>query len=77
MFDCSTEILEQVIDRFSENIFIRQSGENRFKFSHKACISEGLVTWIMQFSDKMLVESPESLKKKITDRAKQIEQLYK
>ncbi len=77
VFDCSTEILEQVIDRFSENIFIRQSGENRFKFSHKACISEGLVTWIMQFSDKMLVESPESLKKKITDRAKQIEQLYK
>lgn len=77
VFDCSTEILEQVIDRFSDKIFIRQSGENRFKFSHKACISEGLVTWIMQFGDKMLVESPEALKGKITDRANQIQKLYK
>ncbi len=77
VLDCSTAILEQVIDRFGDNIFIRQSGENRFKFSHKACISDGLVTWIMQFSDKMLVESPESLKAKITDRANQIQKLYK
>jgi predicted DNA-binding transcriptional regulator YafY len=77
VLDCSTDILEQVIDRFGDNIFIRQSIENRFKFSHKACISEGLVTWIMQFSDKMLVESPESLKTKITERANQIQKLYK
>lgn len=77
VLDCDNKILEQVIDRFGDNIFIRQSSENKFKFSHKACISEGLVTWIMQFSDKMLVESPESLKTKIAERAKQIQKLYK
>lgn len=77
VLECNNEILEQVIDRFGDNIFIRKSSENKFKFSHKACISEGLVTWIMQFSDKMLVCSPDSLKEKITDRAKQIQKLYK
>ena len=77
ILDCSTDILEQVIDRFSDKIFIRQSSENRFKFSHKACISDGLVTWIMQFGDKMLVESPESLKQKIIDRTNDIQKLYK
>ena len=77
VLDCSTDILEQVIDRFSDKIFIRQSSENRFKFSHKACISDGLVTWIMQFSDKMRVEAPETLKQKIIERSKEIQKLYK
>ena len=77
VLDCSTDILEQIIDRFSDKIFIRQSTENRFKFSHKACISEGLVTWIMQFGDKMRVEAPESLKQQIISRSAEIQKIYK
>ena len=77
VFDCSTEILEQVIDRFGDKIFIRQSKENRFKFSHKACISEGLITWILQFGGKMRVEAPEHLKKQILIRLSDIQKLYK
>jgi predicted DNA-binding transcriptional regulator YafY len=77
VLDCSTDILEQVIDRFSDKIFIRQSAENRFKFSHKACVSDGLVAWIMQFGEKMRVESPEELKAKILNRTLEIQKLYK
>ena len=77
VLDCSTDILEQVIDRFSDKIFIRQSEKNRFKFSHKACISDGLVTWIMQFGKKMRVEAPEILKEQILARTLEIEKLYK
>ncbi len=77
VLDCSTDILEQVIDRFSDKIFIRQSGENRFKFSHKACVSEGLVAWIMQFGDKMRVEAPASLIRQILSRGAEIRKLYK
>jgi len=77
ILDCSTEILEQVIDRFSDKIFIRNSSEHRFKFSYNACISDGLVAWIMQFSDKMRVEAPEALKQKIIERSKDIQNLYK
>lgn len=77
VLDCSTDILEQVIDRFSDKIFIRQSEENRFKFSHKAYISEGLVAWIMQFGNKMRVVTPETLKQQIINRSAEIEKLYK
>ncbi|MEE1026650.1 MAG: WYL domain-containing protein [Acutalibacteraceae bacterium] len=77
VLDCSNDILEQVIDRFSDKIFIRQKDPSRFLFSHKAYISDGLVTWIMQFGSKMRVESPDSLKEKIVLRAKEIETLYK
>lgn len=75
--DCSTEILEQVIDRFSDKIFIRDAGENRFLFSHKACISDGLVNWILQFGNKMQVKSPDKLKDKITKRINEISDVYK
>lgn len=74
--DCSTDILEQVIDRFSDKIFIRTAEENRFLFSCHAYISDGLVTWIMQFGDKMQVKGPEKLKDRILTRAKQITTLY-
>lgn len=77
VLDCDTEILEQVIDRFGDKIFIRQSEDNHFKFSHKACISEGLVTWIMQFGDKMRIVAPEHLKKQIINRLEKIKNLYK
>lgn len=77
VLDCSTEILEQVIDRFSDRIFIRSAGDNRFVFSHKAYVSDGLVTWIMQFGDKMRVKSPESLKTAIMDRANAVLKIYK
>lgn len=77
VLDCNTEILEQVIDRFGDKIFIRESEKNRFKFSHKAFISEGLVTWIMQFGNKMRVESPQYLKEKILERSLEIQKLYK
>lgn len=77
VLDCSTDILEQVIDRFSDKIFIRQSGDNRFKFSHKACISEGLVAWILQFGDKMRVESPANLQNKIKEKIEEITNIYK
>ena len=77
VFDCSTDISEQVIDRFGDKIFIRQSEGNRFKFRHKACISEGLVTWIIQFGDKMRIESPPRLKERIIGRLAEIQKLYK
>ena len=77
VLDCNSDILDQVIDRFGDKIFIRQSEESRFKFSHKACISEGLVAWILQFGNKMRVESPNSLKEQILKRSLEITSIYK
>lgn len=76
VLDCDSGILEQVIDRFSNKIFIRENGSERFIFSCKAYISDGLVAWIMQFGDKMRVNSPTSLQEKIYSRSVAISKLY-
>ena len=73
---CSNDILEQVIDRFSDKIFIRSSEDKSFVFTTKAFISDGLVSWIMQFGEKMKVKSPDFLVKKILDKTRDINSNY-
>lgn len=75
-FSCNKKILEQVVDRFSDSIFIKNVTENEFCFSTKVALSDALVTWIMNYGDKLSVRSPEKLKKMICDRANEILRKY-
>ena len=74
---CSTKILEPVIDRFGENIFIINVTDCSFDFSVKAAISEGLVTWIMNYGDNVEVLKPVELREKVKCRAEKILEIYK
>lgn len=74
---CNKKITEQVIDRFSENIFITKVTENEFNFSAKAALSEALVTWIINFGENIRVARPEKLKDMITERAEKVLNMYK
>jgi len=76
-FLCDKSILEQVVDRFSDKIFIKNVTETHFSFSADIAISNALVTWIANYGDKIKVLSPESLKNMITERAEKIISLYK
>lgn len=73
---CSKNIIEQVVDRFTENIFITNVTENEFCFSYKAAISEALVTFILNFGDNIKVLKPQSLQNMIKNRAKKVLDLY-
>ncbi len=73
---CSREILEQVADRFGDNIFITKLTDTHFNFSAEVVISDALVTWIMNYGERLQVVSPESLCEKIKTRAKQIAEMY-
>lgn len=73
---CSNKLLEQVTDRFGENIFITNVNEKTFDFTAKAAVSEGLVTWIMNYGDDIKVIKPDDLKQKIIDRADKILKIY-
>ena len=73
---CSKNVLEQVADRFGENIFIRNVTDTHFSFSVKAVISGALATWIMNYGEDIEVLSPQSLKDMITDRAEEILRIY-
>lgn len=74
---CKKYILEQLTDRFGENIFFTNVTEDTFDISVDAVISEGLVTWIMNYGDKLQIIEPQSLKEKITERAEKILNIYK
>lgn len=73
---CKEEILEQVVDRFSDKIFIRSSDMGWFTFSTDVNLSAGLVNWILQFSDSIVVKSPEKLCNMLKERVQAISKMY-
>lgn len=75
---CDSSILEEIVDRFGSDTTMKVgSEENRFFMSTKCVISEGLVSWIMQFGDKIEVLEPKSLKDQVKKRAEDILNIYK
>lgn len=75
-FRCHISILEQVVDRFSDKIFITEVEENSFAFSVKVNLSSGLVNWILQFGNKIKVESPNELTKMLKERIEELNCIY-
>lgn len=75
---CHNSILEEILDRFGQTGELRKSEEDdRFRLITKSIVSDGLVSWIMQFGDKIKVIAPESLKNDILEKANSISELYK
>lgn len=74
---CNRKILEQVADRFGENIFIKNLTDTEFSFNVSAAVSEALVTWIMNYGENIEVVKPENLREMVKSRAKEILKKYK
>ncbi len=75
---CHNSILEEILDRFGQTGEIRKADEeNKFRLITKSIVSDGLVSWIMQFGDKLKVIAPESLKNDIVKKANNISELYR
>ena len=73
---CNKKITEQVLDRFSENIFIKKVTDEEFCFTVKAALSEALVTWIINYGSDLRVNSPEELREMVKLRAKTVLENY-
>ena len=73
---CDKSIAEPVLDRFGEDIFIKNETEKDFSFATKAVLSDALVTWIINYSDKIEVKKPENLKEMIKERARLVLKIY-
>lgn len=65
---CDKSIIEPVLDHFGENIYIKNVTDNTFSFKAKLSLSEAVVTWILNFGEKMTVKSPEKLREMIKSR---------
>lgn len=74
---CNNSITEQVLDRFSENIYIKKKDDNEFSFTVKAALSKALVTWIINYGADLKVQKPEILRDMVKNRAREVLENYK
>ena len=73
---CANAILEQIFDRFGERINTRRADDTHFLLRTEASVSEGLVSWLMQFGPDIEVKAPAELKDMVTEKAQKILQIY-
>lgn len=74
---CKNYLLEQIVDRFGDGVPLRKSGDDRFVLYIDALISDGLVSWILQYADDIEVVAPRELRRKVIEKAAALADLYK
>ena len=73
---CGRGILEQIADRFGEDLFIRNVTDTTFTVSIKAALSSALVTYIINYGKDITVKKPEELRQMVKLRAEEIGKMY-
>ncbi len=74
---CHLDLREEIMDRFGSKIPLKAIDLDHFETTINAAISEGLVSWIMNFGDRIKVTEPAELAEKVRIRAEKISNLYK
>ena len=64
------------MDRFGAKIPLVAVDTQTFKTTINAAVSEGLVSWLMNFGGKIKVLEPQSLAESVKNRALEIAALY-
>lgn len=73
---CDLNLREEIMDRFGAKIPLLAIDINHFETKINAAISDGLVSWIMQYGDKIKVCEPQFLADMVKDKARIIYDNY-
>lgn len=73
---CSNRLIDDILERFGDNVPLMVDGDKHFVVRATVELSEGLVSWIMQFGTDMKVLEPSELKNAVIEKAKDISALY-
>lgn len=73
---CHLDLREEIMDRFGAKIPLVAVDSNHFETTIDAAVSDGLVSWIMNFGDKLKVLEPESLAESVKEKAQRIANIY-
>ncbi len=73
---CSLNIREEIMDRFGAGIPLKAYDENHFETTFNAAVSDGLVSWIMQYGNDIKVLEPAYLADMVVEKAKKILAVY-
>ena len=69
---CGRDMIEEILDRFGETALLRTAGEDQFLVKFEAKVSDGFVSWLMQYGDRAVVRSPLKLKTMLREKAREI-----
>lgn len=70
---CKEEMLDIVVDKFGEDCLLNACG-TYFDICANVYLSRGLINWLVQYGDSVVVKSPQSLK---DDVRRKINDIYK
>ena len=73
---CDLELREEIMDRFGVKIPLTASDYDHFETEIDAAVSDGLVSWIMQYGNKIKVLEPQYLADMVAKKAKAIAEIY-
>ena len=73
---CSSEIFENVLDRFGSAMKILRSDGRSFTIRAEVREGEGFERWLLQFGSGAEVLSPQSLRGRIAEKAGELARLY-
>ena len=75
-FICKNEILEQIIDRFGKELIFIPYDDNHFSVTVETFVSEGLISFILQFGNNLIVKYPKSLKNSVIKKTEELKTAY-
>ncbi len=73
---CNNSMIEDFIDQFGEKVIMKPYDNENFIAKVDVAVTDGLVTWLMQYGEKVRVKSPKELKNMIIDKTKSILTIY-
>ena len=73
---CDMDLREEIIDRFGSRIPLTAVDSNHFETQANVAISDGFVSWIMNFGSRIKVLEPEDLATAVKQKALSIADLY-
>ncbi len=73
---CNLELREEIIDRFGTKIPLTAVDINHFETTVNAAVSDGFVSWLMQYGNNVKVIEPHYLAEMVSEKAKLIVSLY-
>ena len=73
---CDMELLNELFDRFGDDIPVQKDGEEHFIALVEAAVSEGFINWVCQYGDMAEVLEPVELRERVKERLEKAVKLY-
>lgn len=76
MLRCDMALLNELFDRFGEDIPVRKDGDDHFIARIEAADSEGLVNWVCQYGSMIEVTEPPEVRERVKKRLEEAVRIY-